>query len=141
MRNARKSRGWNVVRLVREFRAAAKAMGEHVADDLYHMIYGWESGKHEPNDLHWHLYRTVFPELAARNGDPASPAAVLERAREVPQRADLQQAAQASGEPGLRAQAARRAELLRQIEQNRARLAELIAEQQELLGRVAGDDR
>jgi transcriptional regulator with XRE-family HTH domain len=62
----RESKGWDVPRMARELRKAARDSGEDVAahHGLVKMIPQWERGKRAPRERYRLLYLKVFEEMA-----------------------------------------------------------------------------
>jgi transcriptional regulator with XRE-family HTH domain len=62
LRRWRESRGWDVPRMARELRKAAKESGEDVAahHGLVKMIPQWERGKRRPSERYRLLYLKIF---------------------------------------------------------------------------------
>jgi len=62
----RESKGWDVPRMARELRKAAKDTGEDVAahHGLVKMIPQWERGKRAPRERYRLLYLKVFEDIA-----------------------------------------------------------------------------
>ena len=122
LRALRVSRSWDIDRMARELRRAAdEPVAAHHA--LVRMIRTWEDGEHAPRERYLLLYRRVFPGEWPVNGAapdlPPDPAAVLERARQAPGRAELaalQLAAFRSGRLDLVAFADKLLALQRQVD-------------------------
>lgn len=125
LRALRESRDWDPPDLAREMRLAA---GRPLAAELTRMVYAWEAGRHRPSPRYMRLYRRIFPELGAVEGD--DPAAVLQRARRITLEAEAarRQAAEASGKPDLDAATARMEQLIAEVDEKTAQLQELLAE-------------
>jgi transcriptional regulator with XRE-family HTH domain len=64
LRQWRESRGWDVPRMARELRNAAKGSGEDVAahHGLVKMIPQWERGKRAPRERYRLLYLKIFKD-------------------------------------------------------------------------------
>ena len=62
LRQWRESQGWDVPRMARELRKAARNSGEDVAahHGLVRMIPQWERGKRLPRERYRLLYRQIF---------------------------------------------------------------------------------
>jgi transcriptional regulator with XRE-family HTH domain len=75
LRQWRESKGWDVPRMARELRKAARDTGEDVAahHGLVKMIPQWERGNRAPRERYRLLYLKVFGEIA---GDLSSELAV-----------------------------------------------------------------
>lgn len=123
LRALRVSRHWDLDRMARELhKAADEPVAAHHA--LVRMIRSWEDGEHAPRERYLLLYRRVFPGEWPVNGPapdfPPDPAAVLERARQVPGHAELaalQLAAFHSGRMDLVAFADKLLALQRQVDE------------------------
>lgn len=119
LRALRVSRHWDLDRMARELRRAAdEPVAAHHA--LVRMIRTWEDGEHAPRERYLLLYRRVFPGEWPANGPAPDPAAVLERARQAPGRAELaamQLAAFRSGRMDLVAFADKLLALQRQVDE------------------------
>ena len=108
-----------------------KAAGEPLARELTRMIWAWETGRHEPSELHLRVYRRVFPELPAPDPAP-DPGAVLDRARRAPPAETLtalRDAALRSGKPELMTMAETMITLQQQVDEARQRLEGLLAQE------------
>jgi transcriptional regulator with XRE-family HTH domain len=74
LRAWRRSRGWDVPELARQFRVAADKASVRIADHdgLIRMIYAWERGDHQISERYELLYRALgFAHgQAARSDDP-----------------------------------------------------------------------
>src|SRR3974377_683318 len=66
LREWRESKGWDVSRMARELRKAARDTGEDVAAHhrLGKMIPQWEGGKRAPRERYRLLYLKVFEDIA-----------------------------------------------------------------------------
>ena len=71
LRSWRQSKGWDVARMARELRKAARDSGEDVAahHGLVKMIPQWERGGRAPRERYRLLYLKVFEDIA-RGGSP-----------------------------------------------------------------------
>jgi transcriptional regulator with XRE-family HTH domain len=71
LRSWRQSKGWDVPRMARELRKAARNSGEDVAahHGLVKMIPQWERGGRAPRERYRLLYLKVFEDIA-RSGSP-----------------------------------------------------------------------
>jgi hypothetical protein len=67
LRQWRESKGWDVPRMARELRKAARDTGEDVAahHGLVKMIPQWERGSRAPRERYRLLYLKVFGDIAA----------------------------------------------------------------------------
>jgi hypothetical protein len=67
LRQWRQSKGWDVPRMARELRKAARDTGEDVAahDGLVKMIPQWERGDRVPRERYRLLYLRVFEDIAS----------------------------------------------------------------------------
>jgi transcriptional regulator with XRE-family HTH domain len=67
LRQWRESRGWDVPRMARELRKAARDSGEDVAahHGLVKMIPQWERGGRAPRERYRLLYLKIFKDIAA----------------------------------------------------------------------------
>src|SRR5215470_19388937 len=70
LRRWRQSRGWDVPRMARELRKAARDSGEDVAahHGLVKMIPQWERGNRAPRERYRLLYLKVFQDMAGGLG-------------------------------------------------------------------------
>jgi transcriptional regulator with XRE-family HTH domain len=85
----RESRGWDVPRMARELRKAARDSGEDVAahHGLVRMIPQWERGNRAPRERYRLLYLKVFEDLGGLSHGMALGADVAQRLAEVRSRA------------------------------------------------------
>jgi hypothetical protein len=65
LRQLRESKGWDVPRMARELRKAARDTGEDVAahHGLVKMIPQWERGNRAPRERYRLLYRKIFEDI------------------------------------------------------------------------------
>ena len=89
LRQWRQSRGWDVPRMARELRKAAKDSGEDVAahHGLVKMIPQWERGNRAPRERYRLLYLKVFQDALGASHGLAIGADVAQRLAEVRSRA------------------------------------------------------
>ena len=88
LRAWRRSRGWDVPELARQFRRAARESGVSVAvpAGLIRMIYAWERGDHDLSERYELLYRTLGLGTGGAAPQPGSPGTL---GRQEPGRARL----------------------------------------------------
>ena len=89
LRQWRQSKGWDVPRMARELRRAARDSGEDVAahHGLVRMIPQWERGNRAPRERYRLLYLKVFEDLGDLSHGMALGADVAQRLAEVRSRA------------------------------------------------------
>jgi transcriptional regulator with XRE-family HTH domain len=89
LRQWRQSRGWDVPRMARELRKAARDSGEDVAahHGLVKMIPQWERGSRAPRERYRLLYLKVFEDALGASQSLAVGADVAQRLAEVRSRA------------------------------------------------------
>ena len=89
LRSWRESRGWDVPRMARELRKAARNSGEDVAahHGLVKMIPQWERGNRAPRERYRLLYLKVFEDLGDLSHGMAIGTDVAQRLAEVRSRA------------------------------------------------------
>ena len=146
LRLLRKSKGWDVPRMARELRNAARDTGEDVAahHGLVKMIPQWERGNRAPRERYRLLYLKVFEDVLGASHGLAVGADVAQRLAELRSRA-----ARLPGLDGIRAletaALAKSRETLTPAE-IRALAADAIAHLYEVAGKLAelsallGDD-
>ena len=85
----RESKGWDVPRMARELRRAARDSGEDVAahHGLVRMIPQWERGNRAPRERYRLLYLKVFEDLGGLSHGMALGTDVAQRIAEVRSRA------------------------------------------------------
>ena len=134
----RESRGWDVPRMARELRKAARDTGEDVAahHGLVKMIPQWERGGRAPRERYRLLYRKVFQDMAGDLAQGmASGADLVMRLAEIRSRA--------AGLPGpgeirtLEAAVLARPGTTATAAEVRARAAEAIAQLREVAVKIA----
>lgn len=91
LRALRLSQGWDKRRMALELR---KVADEPLPAHLHKMIHGWETGRHEPRERYLLLYQKLFPGVLTVNGvaqhlPAADPAAILDRARNMPSPSEI----------------------------------------------------
>ena len=89
LRRWRQAKGWDVPRMARELRKAARDSGEDVAahHGLVKMIPQWERGNRAPRERYRLLYLKVFEDLGGLSHGMALGADVAQRLAEVRSRA------------------------------------------------------
>ena len=133
----RQSRGWDVPRMARELRKAARDSGEDVAahHGLVKMIPQWERGNRAPRERYRLLYLKVFEDLGGLSHGMAVGADVAQRVAEVRVRAA---SLPGSGEiRALEAAALAKPRETMTPSEIRALAAEAIASLHEVAGRLA----